>query len=356
LLTGSGYFARFGLFREQMSAPFVQHDIRQLTTNGKVDTSALSPDGKLFAYSVNDMGQKSLWLGHVDGGNHLQLRPTAPDADYFDLAFAPDSTHLYFSYKTDRSAAALYKIPVSGGAPEKVLDGIGSFSLSADGSLIAYGQGVGESDVIVISDTQGANRREIASFPKTRSFLFDSISWSPDGTRLAISKAKDDRPLRSDLALVTVADGAIQTIKDDTWREILETAWLKDGSGVIVSAIKGNAWASVPKYQLFHVDISSGRSQEITRDLSSYVSLLGLTADGDAIMTIEHRQLNNIWIAPANDLAAARQITFGAFGKYDGHWGMDLTPNGKIIYTNSDTESSFISEMDIDGSGCRPLT
>ncbi len=108
---------------------FAQMQIRQLTANGKVSFAALSSDGKLFAYVVNDLGQRSLWLGYIEGGNDIQLRPSA-EARYSGLAFSPDSSYVYFSILDDANPNfALFKIPVFGGVQEKVLDNIGSFSL-----------------------------------------------------------------------------------------------------------------------------------------------------------------------------------------------------------------------------------
>lgn len=339
------------------SSSFAGADVKQLTTSGKVQIAALSPDGKMFAYVVDEATRRSLWLGFVNGGNPLQLRTASADTEYFDLAFDPDSARLYFSCKDDKMIApALSRMPVSGGVPEKIADGIDNFSLSPDGQKIVYGRREGEKDRLIVSSPDGANLREIASFRKAKSFVFDSISWSPDGKRLALSKVREDRPLRSDLALVSIADGAIEILRDDSWREILKTAWLKDSSGIVVSAIKGDAWASIPKYNLFQVDLHSGKTKALTHDLSSYVSSLNLPASGDAILTIVHRQLTNIWIAPADDLSGARAITFSAFGKYDGYGGMDFTPDGKILYTNSDTESAFLSQINADGSGSKPLT
>ena len=43
---------------KQNTAPFQQISIKQLTTNGKVSIAALAPDGKIFAYVVNDFGQR----------------------------------------------------------------------------------------------------------------------------------------------------------------------------------------------------------------------------------------------------------------------------------------------------------
>ncbi len=108
--------------------------------------------------------------------------------------------------------------------------------------------------------------------------------------------------------------------------------------------------------RVFHVEIPGGKLRELTTDRSSYSLSLDTSENSASLLTIEHRQLNNIWIAPADNLSAAQQITFSSFGKYDGLWGLDFMPDGKIIYTNSDTESQFISQMDADGGNSKPLT
>ncbi len=358
LVIGGVYVWRqAALTNNSRSVSFVQPNIKQLTTNGKVAIAALAPDGETFAYVVNDSGQRSLRIGFVDGGNHLQLRPAAEDARYSTLTFAPDGNRLYFSFKDDKNPKfALYRMPVSGGVQEKVLDDIDVFSLSPDGRQIAFGRREGEKDSLFAADLNGANEREIASFPKNEAVIFNTLSWSPDNQRLAFSKLKDAKSLGNNLAIVEISSGKVQLIENEIWRDTAKTVWLRDGSGVIVHAVKHDSWTSVPQYHLFQVEIPSGKAREINNDLSSYDSSLDLSAKSDALLTIVHQQLNNIWIAPADNLGAAKQITFGSFGKYDGLWGMDFTPDGKIIYTNSDTQSQFISEMNADGSNSKPLT
>lgn len=344
-------------WRQKKSAVlFDQTRIRQLTTNGKVVLAALAPDAKTFAYVVNDAGQRSIWTGNVDGGNHLQLRAAETDAIYSELAFAPDAGRLYYCYKNDRNAvAALYRMPVSGGVPEKIADGVENFALSPDGGKIAFGRREGANDALLVANLDGSEPRHIAVFPKAASFVFDSVSWSPDGGRLAFSRISNAKNSLHDLATANVSSGQIEIIKSDARHKISNTAWLKDGS-IIVTALRDDSRASFPQYRLLRIDLGNGQESEITGDLSSYDLALDVSADSTAILTIEQRQLNNVWIAPADDLSRAKQITFGSFGKYDGLWGLDFTPDGKIIYTNSDTQSQFISQMDADGRNSKPLT
>ncbi len=357
LLGGGSFWWQSAQSNSGVINSFGKVNVKQLTTNGKVVRAALAPSGKAFAYVVSDSGQRSLWLGYVDGGNHLLLRPAVLDAQYSQLAFAPDSNRLYFSYRDDRNSRfAIYQIPVGGGVQEKVAEGIDNFSLSPDGGKIAYGRPDGENDLLIISNIDGSEPIEIATFPKAASIAFNSISWSPDGKRLAFGRVKEVENSLHDLAIIEIINRKIEIVKSDSRHKISNTSWMKDSSGLVVSALKDSSQASFPQYRLIHFDLASGKTDEITNDLSSYDLALDLSADSNSILTIEQRQMNNIWIAPADNLSAAKQITFGSFGKYDGLWGLDFTPDGKIIYTNSDTQSQFISEMNADGSNPKPLT
>jgi DNA-binding winged helix-turn-helix (wHTH) protein/Tol biopolymer transport system component len=364
-LVGGGYFLGPQLRAGFASAPpFAQNTVRQLTTNGKVGLAALSPDGKLFAYTIDDLGQKSLWLGYVDGGNHLSLKPSA-EATYYELSFAPDSSSLYFSLRDEKNpTSSLYRIPVPGGISTKLLENIGDFTLSPDGTQLAATRFDGESETVVISSVEGTESRELISFPKNEGPVGDSISWSADGKRLALSIAQPGRIYRHELAVVEIADGAITRLPLTELREITKTAWMDDGSGLIVTAIEESSHSSVPQYRLVHVSFPDGKTSAITTDRSNYGAswhndsgaTLSLDAAGRSILAVEHRQLSNVWVAPAEDLSAARQITFSSFGKYDGLWGLDWTPDGRIIYTTSDTQSQHLSRMNSDGTGPEPLT
>ena len=345
--------------------PFRDHQLKQLTTNGKVGSAALSPDGKLFAYVIDDVGMKSLWLGNVDGaGNHLELRPAA-NATYETLVFSPDGSQLYFSIRDEKHPkSALYSVPVLGGVSTKLNDDVGAFALSPDGKQLAIGRQDSGQDFVSVLSLDGKDRRDIASFPKSQSFVFDSISWSADGSRLAVSAQHAEHAYRHDLAIIEIASGSVNRVPLANYRNITKTSWLRDGRGLIITAIEDGSYSSVPQHRLVHVSYPDGAAKDITTDRSNYGeswhndagATLSLDAASGSLLTVEHRQLSNVWIAPADDLAAARQITFSSFGRYDGLWGLDWAPDGTIIYTTSDTRNQYLSRMNADGSDQRAIT
>ncbi len=348
------------------TSPFSNHTTKQLTTNGKVGLATLSPDGKLFAYTIDDLGRKSLWLGYAEGGNHIELF-SADEISYRAITFSPDGKDLLFSTCSEKNpGCSLFKMPAFGGVQTRLNDGIGNFALSPDGRSIATARRDKESakDIVSISSLDGTAKRDVAFFSTEQSFRFETISWSADGNLLALSAQKDTEIASDEIAVIDIATGIVSRIEHESLREITKTAWLSDGSALIVTAIKPESDSSVPQYVVYSVGYPGGEVQAVTTDRSNYGASwhndagvsISLSAASDALLAVEHRQLSNVWVAPSDDLSAPKQITFGSFGKYDGLWGMDWTPDGRLIYTTSDTQSQFLSQMNSDGSEQKQIT
>ncbi len=143
-----------------------------------------------------------------------------------------------------------------------------------------------------------------------------------------------------------------------------KTSWVRGGSGLILTAIDDTSYSSVPHYRLVYISYPGGVGSEITSDRSNYGeswhndagATLSLDDQSESILTVEHRQLSNVWVGSAADLSASQQITFSSFGRYDGLWGLDWSPDGTIIYTTSDSKDQYLAQMSSDGSGQTQLT
>jgi Tol biopolymer transport system component len=148
---------------------------------------------------------------------------------------------------------------------------------------------------------------------------------------------------------VRVKDGQEKAITSYRWSWVVAHEWLRDGSGMIVTASDQAAGST---RQIWHVSYPAGEVRRITNDLNNYLSV-SLTADSKALVTVQTEQVSNIWVAPNADASRATQITSNRF---DGPWGISWTPDGKIVYVSRTSGNRDLWMMNADGTGQQQLT
>ena len=354
LIVVGGYFWQSRRKAGVLAAPSSQNlSIRRLTTDGKVNGAALAPDGKLFAYSHVDGEDQSLWLGHVDGGEAVQIRPPAP-VTYSSFKFSPDGSSIFYTLVEENGrSGAVYKIPVFGGLPQKIEDKAYNISFSPDGKQFAFVRpdSAGSGQVLVISDADGKNEREVAKPPDKMNFAGLGSAWSPDGSGIAIACSRSESKTNYEIFTVDLADGSIKQLTNSAWSRVGTVAWLLDGSGLIVAGQKADS----THQQLWFVSNPGGEVRHLISDLNLYGSSITLGRDQNTLLTIQEQTQSNIWVAPAADLSLAKQITFGSIGRMDGWYGVAWTADGKLTYVVDNGENNTIWTMNADGSEQRQL-
>jgi Tol biopolymer transport system component/DNA-binding winged helix-turn-helix (wHTH) protein len=351
--------AMFVVRRIQLSraaSRFQQIKIRQLSNDGRAVNAAISPDGKFFVFVQAEKSKSSLRLGQMNGEGPLELRPAA-DVVYRGLTFSPDGNSVYYVIEDNaQNKETLYRLPVLGGVPVKLREDLAPFfSIAPDNKRVAFvrGDSATKTRNIVVSDLDGGNESVVLALPVTRELMPLSLSWSPDGSTIALGATPDQNQTALGILLLRLADRELKPSTPAQWREIQSTVWLKDGSGIVAVAA---STVTQEFRQIWFVPLAGGQARRITNDLNSYDISLSATSDANNVMAVEHQQISNIWAAPAEDLSKARQITFGALNRGDGGLGLDWAPNGKIIYVSSVAQSRTIWAMDADGSNAKELT
>ncbi len=92
----------------RVTAPAQEMKIARLTANGKVQTAAISPDGKFLGYVENEGDTQSLWTKQIATNSNLQLVPPA-EVSYSNLTFTPDGNYIYYAAK-DQTADKLLSL------------------------------------------------------------------------------------------------------------------------------------------------------------------------------------------------------------------------------------------------------
>lgn len=318
----------------------------RLTNGGKAANAALSPDGKYVAYALDNGGRQSIWVRQVSTGAASQLVPTVED-EVAGVTFSPDSSYVYYV-----AAGSAHRLPVLGGMPRKVADGLyGSLSVSPDGARVAFvrREPATQEQALMVADADGAGERRLMSLKRPEGF-YRWPSWSPDGKLLAaVATNGADRFMR--VVGIRVEDGTLEVLNANTWDVIDDVEWLPDGRGLVVSAREmGNSL--VRALQLWRLDYPSGQVGRITNDLSNYFGV-SLTGDGRALVTIQSEQRSYLWVVPSGGAGDAKQVTSGReYVNYGAAW----TPDGRIVYPAAEGTNVKLWSVGADGRDRRQVT
>lgn len=331
----------------------------QLTTNGKVAFAALSPDGEHFAYTVGQTDKPSLWYAHTNGKQQAQIRQPEAGVSYQGLTFSSDGTEVYYVASDDENRqGALFRIPVLGGTPQRVLTDIDSpVTFSPDGAQLAFVRNVAKRklSIVVIADTlDGKNERELASRPLGRHFSVRGLSWSPDGNQIAAGAVIGNPLSEEAVVLVNTENGKTERLGSATFNQVRRVAWLKDGSGLYINAVEKDVWDD---RHLWLIEFPSGDAHKVTQDLFHYGMFnLSVSDDGSKILSVSSTKICNIFVGPADDLAQGKKITANSLAKQAGAVGLTWSSDSSIVYGAFFDKGQTLWSMDADGANAKQLT
>jgi eukaryotic-like serine/threonine-protein kinase len=307
LIAAAGYGV-YALFNRKRPVPFENISITKVTETGKAALVAIAPDGKYILYVVRDAGQESLWLRNLPTNSDTQVIPPA-EVNYAHLRFSPDGNYIYFARSEAGSSELkyLYRAPVLGGTPQKLVTDIDSnITFSPDGRQIAYfrfNNPEGGKERLLLLPAEGGEEKLLYS-GLIRSGLQDP-AWSPDGKMIVCMVLQPGKAFSGLTALEI--DSAKQTLFFSSDTTIVQRpVWMPDRSGLLAQSAFG-------RNQIVYVSYPEGMLHEVTRDTNNY-SAPSIAADGRTVVSVLSQSHYNLYVMPASPLNAgdARQVTSGA--------------------------------------------
>ncbi|HEX6731695.1 MAG TPA: protein kinase [Pyrinomonadaceae bacterium] len=357
VVTGIG----FGLYRLfTQPKPFGPGKMAALTTGGKINGEdingqlSISPDGKYVVCAANDSKQQaSLWLRQISTSSLVRIVPPE-NGSYLSTTFSPDGELVYYVALLERNkfVPTLYRIPVLGGTPVKVLDRVYSpIAFSRDGEQFAFVRNNPEDTALMVANIDGSGKpKTIATLKQPNGFSTSGPSWSPDGKRVACGMVNGTGAGYSSVIEVSVDGGDPTPIGSEKWARVGRVIWLADGSGLIMTA---QPELSSIGTQVWFLPYPSGQAQRLTNDLNAYGEVsLGLTSDSGTVATIQIVNASSIWITAANEDETRARLILKTNLPETVAW----TPDGKIIYATRIGENWDIWMSNRDGSENKQLT
>ena len=290
-----------------------------------VSSPKISPDGKRLVYEQTrtdwdaNAFETDLWIADVASGERHQLTTTGHSCN--PAEWSPDGK--WIAFVTDRPGTLpkspehkrqLWIMPADGGEAQqltKMEKGVGGFEWAPDSQRIAFSAEAPEAKTmkdrkesfgdyqVIHSDyemvhlwlvdlpkTDTAGHVSAAGEPKELTkgdaYSVEEFSYSPDGTRIAFSAARDPDLISSfskDIYVVNVGDGAVKRIVDTPGPDS-DPEWSPDGKQIAYVTSNGSKYFFYTNGKIAIVDANGGTPRVVSDAFDEDPDLLKWAPNG----------------------------------------------------------------------------
>ena len=296
LLLAGGYY-RF--FRQNPMPKQVRE--RQLTTNiveNPVVAGRISPDGKYLAYSdVKGVHVKFIETGETQNLSQTQSQTNAP-VEWSVNWWFPDSARFLASTSVPGVPGGIWVFSVMGSTPRELREHAWAWSVSPDGSSIAFAtrmSGFAYADIWTMK-INGEQVRHIDEADENTAF--DSVRWSPDGQRLAYIRYRRTAELPVTIETRELRTNRVTVLLSEGGSFYPDLDWLSDGRLLFTKAedseVDCNIWS-------LHMDAHTGRAAGPAERLTNWTGFcaqgLSSSADGKRLTVQKLSVRQSVYVA-----------------------------------------------------------
>ena len=340
------------------AARFSSVEVAGLTHTGEAGLAAISPDGKYVVHVAVEGGRQGLQVRQLLAPSGVQVVPPA-EVRYDGLTFSPDGQSIFYSRVEGQArSAALFRVPMLGGAPAQVIDDVDtSVSFSPDASRFVFVRGYPQAreTCLVVAGADGSRERRLACRAQPDPYGLSGIAWSPDGRTIAVPVVAMAAPGRDRVVLVDSSSGAERPFGDQSFQRIGFLGWLPDQGGLVVDAAPaGQGRGRSAGGQLWLLPFPAGGARRLTNDLSDYYGV-SVARAADSLVSLQRDPRSTLWIADGGDAPKGRAISSAVTAR-DGEGGIAWTPDGRLLFASLAGGSWDIWTSDAGGTQRRQLT
>ena len=365
-------------------------NVRYLTYSGSDFSPSASPDGRAIAFRSDRDGRARIWVKQLATGTEAALTEGPLDDS---PAFSPDGSTILFTRGTGGEARALFRVPLLGGEPRRIVEDATDGSWSPDGNRIVFlrmqpaSPGKVAATYVVVAASDGTSQRVLTHVDGS---ALASPHWSPDGRQISLTGTTVGSGSFS-LRLVNVDTGTMETAVAATAGRPWAARWTPSGrllytdgqvsaaslagtTGRLLAVAPGSnrpltLFSSVDSLGQFAVidenravvesqvsrqnivEWSGGRSKPLSLGRASDRQPI-YSPDGQWIVFSSDRAGNlDLW-ASSTSTGELRQLTDDA----SDDWDPAFTAQGRLLWSSNRSGNFEIWIAEADGSGAKQLT
>jgi DNA-binding winged helix-turn-helix (wHTH) protein/Tol biopolymer transport system component len=358
-----GYFASIGIRGNQNLAEsqFKKFRVDTIVEDADIRNSVISPSGKYLALlQVKNSGQ-SLYLRQIENGNTVEIVPRI-NGKFIGAVFSPHDEQIYYSVNEDLepnkpAISTLYRVSVHGGASKEILHNIDSpVAISPDESRLAFvRRDPGKRETaLMLTDMEGKQERNLAIRQPESGFTNSGVSFSPDGKLLSATiLQRENSRTNAQVAVFNTETGEQKVISHEDWVSAGQTAWLKDGSGIV--AVTYRAKSPSLNDELWVISYPDGKARLVTNGINGNYGI-SLNAAANSIVAVESKKFACFLTAKVDNLRKNTHVLTTISEECLLPFGADWTSDGKIIYSANEDGNADIFTISEDASERKQLT
>ncbi|HKP67827.1 MAG TPA: winged helix-turn-helix domain-containing protein [Pyrinomonadaceae bacterium] len=313
----------------------------RLSATGNAVQSAISPNGKLLAYTdQTGNGKWSVWLQQISTAENIQILPPS-ELLYGGLVFSRDSNSLFVS--RGEKKLDIYRVNVFGGVPARLFENTqGWMGISPDDKKISFVRceySANDYCSLFVADTNGENERRLVTRPQP--IRIGDSKFSADG-RVIVFAVGQSRTGSDEFQLfqVDVETGMERPVNSEKFFNIKSIEWLPGGDEFLFTARPH----SEQRFSIWKASLTDGSVTQLTRDDGNF-SELSLDADARRLVVTKVDNNFTIYLEAVLDPSKRRIVSPGK--------NCTFAPDGKIVFQSNDQDIWII---DADGTNKRQLT
>jgi Tol biopolymer transport system component/serine/threonine protein kinase len=307
-------------------APVSGGEARRVTDDRRyIISQTWSADGASLLFSSNRAGNHALWRVPVQGGTPERVLNVGYNAS--DPVFSRDGKLM--AYSQFYQDANIWEMQLGSRAARKIISSTqydSSPHVSPDGRQMAFRSSRSGSNEIWIANIDGSGPRQLTSFRNT---LTGTPRWSPDGRKIAFDSRPEGQP---EIFVIDVDGNNLKRITNEPAEDVVPS-WSRDGQRIYFASNRGGTW------QVWWAPSEGGTPQRLTRSggFAAFESL-----DGRYVYYAKGRSVPGLWrvkVDGSGEEAVLDRLKAGLWG----YWG--LTPQGILFVDREALSSSYAFHM-----------
>jgi Tol biopolymer transport system component len=289
--------------------PVMGGEPRRLTFDDmQIHGLAWTPDGREIVFSSNRGGSRCLWKIPASGGTPERLAVGGDNADRSSIARQGHR----LAYAQDSHRTNIYRIELPGATgrtalPTKLIASTrkqGGPQVSSDGKSIAFESDRSGSPEIWMCDSEGLNPIQLTTFGGPE---VGAPRWSPDGKLLAFDSHTKGY---ADIYVLNVEGGLPRRLTTESFMDVAPS-WSRDGRWIYFSSNRSG------DSQVWKLPVEGGDAMQVTKQ-GGFVPFE--SADGKFVYYSKGFSAPGLWRVPAE--GGEETLVFNLKAGMWGNWAL----------------------------------